>query len=243
MLDRIKIILVKPSHPGNVGAVARAMKTMGLSRLCMVSPCHFHCQEATVRASGADDLLATAEVYDSLETAIADCQTVYATSARSRALPWPTGTARSCADQMATEDQGQMAVVFGCESSGLSNTHLSLCDYHLVIPTVSHFSSLNLASAVQIVCYELFCAAQQPNKAGIETPQDSPLADSGSVTGLIEAMTALMQSIGFLDPKHPKLLIQRLSRLFHRARLEKTEVHILRGLVSNIEKKMTGSSQ
>lgn len=235
MLDHVRIVLVEPTHPGNIGATARAMKNMNLSSLYLVSPASFPHQEATVRAAGADDILAKSTVVNSLESAIADCHLVFGTSARIRSLPWPSCTPRECAERAAESTNQSVALVFGRESSGLSNEELAMCHYHVHIPTNDSFSSLNLASAVQVLVYELF-VAKNPGPTPID-PEDRP-ATAEEIRGFMNQLESLLLEIEFLDPKHPKLLLQRLSRLFYRAQLEEKEIHILRGILSTIEKRL-----
>lgn len=236
MLDQIRIVLVNPSHPGNIGAAARAMKNMGLSRLVLVAPSLFPHSDATVRAAGADDLLAKAVIVEDLASAITDCQMVFASSARSRSLSWPLCTPKECAERIAKTQEQSIAIVFGRESSGLSNEELALCNYHLHIPTKKNFSSLNLAAAVQVVCYELYLAH------GVENPvvqqSDASPANAEQLAGLFEHLETVLIKIDFLDHKQPKLLMQRLQRLFNRAGLEETEINILRGILSAVERKI-----
>lgn len=234
MLDNIRIVLVSPSHPGNIGAAARAMKNMGLSRLYLVSPEQFPHKDATVRAAGADDLLANAVISESLTAAVADCQLVFATSARSRSLPWPLCTPKECAERIAGSSHQSIAIVFGRESSGLTNEELALCHYHVNIPTKEEFSSLNLAAAVQVIAYELY--ANHFCDVPVVQQSDSVLANAEQIFGLFEHLEIVLEKIDFLDPKQPKLLMQRLQRLFNRAHLEEKEIHILRGILSAVEK-------
>ena len=159
MLSHIKIVLVETSHSGNIGAAARAMKNMSITNLCLVSPKLFPCAEATARAAGSDDVLARATVYQSLSEAVADCQLVIGASARSRTISWPEMTPRECAEKVVVnEPHNKVAIVFGRENSGLKNHELDLCHFLLRIPCNSDYSSLNIAAAVQVVCYELFVA-------------------------------------------------------------------------------------
>ncbi len=236
MLEHVRVILVNPSHPGNIGAVARAMKNMALSSLYLVAPKHFPHQEATVRAAGADDILANASVVDTLEAAVADCHLVFGSSARTRQLSCPSCTPKECAKRVMQAIKHSTALVFGCESHGLSNKELALCHYHVRIPTAREFASLNLAAAVQVLVYELFIATTE--SSGFNSSLDSMPATMGQVSGFLQQLESVLFKIEFLDPKHPKLLLERLWRLFNRARLEDKEVHILRGILSKIEKKL-----
>ena len=160
MLSHIKIVLVETTHPGNIGAVARAMKNMSMANLWLVSPKIFPSADATSRASGADDVLANANICHTLQEAIADCQLVIGTSARSRSISWPEISPRDCAERVVIkEPDNKVAIIFGRENSGLKNHELDLCHYLLRIPCNSQYSSLNIAAAVQVVCYEFFVAA------------------------------------------------------------------------------------
>lgn len=236
MLDKIHIVLVEPSHPGNIGAAARAMKNMALEHLRLVSPKIFPHREATIRAAGADDLLANAKVFSSLNEAIADCHVVFGTSARSRSLPWPLITPSACANQTAGELHDQkIAIVFGRESSGLKNEELALCQYHVNIPTTESFSSLNLGAAVQVMAYEIYRAHLQ-DSSPTQEKNDSPLASAGKLAGFYAHLESTLVQLDFLDPKQPKLLMQRLQRLFNRTHLEEKEIHILRGILSAIDR-------
>jgi tRNA (cytidine32/uridine32-2'-O)-methyltransferase len=239
MLKHIRIILCQPSHPGNIGATARAMKNMGLRRLTLVAPEVFPLADATMRASGADDVLAQAQVVPSFEEAIADCQWLFGTSARMREFPWPQlHPAQGAQKILSLATLGQeVAIVFGTERSGLSNEQLQRCDYHMTIPTCPSYSSLNLAAAVQVIAYEIYQAWLGAN----EQPEP-PLADQfidkatmDEVTGLLNHFEQTSIKIGFMDPAHPKKLLPRLKRLFSKAQLEKEEVNILRGFLKMVK--------
>ena len=234
MLENIRIVLVNPSHPGNIGAAARAMKNMGLSKLYLVSPVQFPHKDATVRASGADELLANGVIVEELGSAIADCQLVFGTSARSRSLPWPLCTPKEMAEKVVTKSDQRIAIVFGRESSGLTNEELALCQFHLHIPTREEFSSLNLAAAVQVITYELYAASLGDHSMLQES--DSAPANAEQISGFFEHLESVLEELRFLDPKHPKLLMQRLQRLFNRSELEEKEIHILRGILSAVER-------
>lgn len=230
----VRVVLVETSHPGNIGATARAMKTMGLSELVLVGPTSFPSADATARASGADDVLAHATVCASLPEAIADCVYVVGASARVRSLQWPTIDARSCAEKLwERATAGPVAVVFGPEHSGLTNEHLARCHELVNIPANPEYSSLNLAMAVQVVCYELLMAHAQIAawREGLgEEQRDTPLATADEVEAFHVYLEDLMCRTGFLNPDHPRQLKLRLRRIFNRAQLDQTEVNILRGL-------------
>lgn len=227
-------MLVETTHPGNIGAVARAMKNMCLSELYLVRPRLYPHPEATARASGADDLLAAAVVCDSLEEALAGCSLVVGASARRRTIPWPEVDARGFG-AMAAAHPGKAAAVFGREHAGLTNTELEQCGYLVHIPSNPGYSSLNVAAAVQIVAYEAMMAAGgRPAEA--QAPDDRP-ATADELEGLYGHFERALVQIGFLDPGNPRQLIRRLRRLFNRAHLEQTEVNILRGILKAAQKR------
>jgi TrmH family RNA methyltransferase len=232
----IRIVLVGTTHPGNIGACARAMKNMGIPDLALVAPLHFPHDEATARASGAVDVLQNATVVDTLEKAIEDCVYVAGASARSRSINWPSMDVRDCAARLMQESrQGTVAAVFGPERSGLSNAHLDHCDALLTIPTEPGFSSLNLAMAVQVLSYELHvsrAAARLP-----EYEPDAPLATSAELEHFYEHLEQVLTDAHFLDPDNPRHLMRRLRRLFIRARPDQNEVNILRGILTAVGKK------
>lgn len=229
-LNNIRIVLVAPQHPGNIGAAARAMKVMGLSDLALVSPAQFPHAAATARAAGADDLLATAKIHATLADAVADCQWVVGTSARERHLPWPMVDPRQAADKALTLN-AQAALVFGRERSGLSNDELDLCQAHLRIPCNPDFASLNLAAAVQVVCYELRVAVTSV-AAQIAS---EPMATAAELEGLYAHIRAVSEASGFLDPDAPGVMMRRLRRLFARAEPFASETRILRGLFKSLD--------
>lgn len=233
----IRIVMVETSHPGNIGAAARAMKNMCLERLYLVRPRRFPDEEATVRASRADDILENAVVCDTVQQALEGCSMVFGASARSlRALPWPQLDARSTAELVAQQaSDTEVALVFGREHSGLTNEELALCNYLLHIPTNEAFSSLNVAAAIQVVSYELMMTRRGEWQAPYSNKEDE-VASAEEVEGLIEHLERTMIAVGFLDPANPRQLMRRMRRLFNRARVEKTEVNILRGVLSAVEK-------
>ncbi len=236
MQKNIRIVLLNTSHPGNIGAAARAMKTMNLSQLYLVGPQYFPHADATARAAGADDILAQAHVVENFSQAIADCQLVIGASARSRALPWPVVDARECGEKVvAHASQGPVAIVFGREREGLTNEELQLCNYHVHIPCNVEYSSLNLAAAVQVLCYEIN-VAMLVNKAN-DAPQeafDAP-ASHAEIQRFYQHLEETLVAIDFLDPNNPRQLMPRLQRLFNRVGLEQQELNILRGILSAIE--------
>ena len=230
MNRNIRIVMVNTSHPGNIGAAARAMKNMSLADLVLVSPREFPCAEASSRASGADDILAAARVVDSLAEAVGDCRVVIGASARLRSVPWPILAPREAAQLAFTEAAHcRTAVVFGRESSGLSNEELDLCTHLVHIPTNPDYSSLNVAMAVQVIAYELMLAAGAPvTAAGVE----GKMASNAEMEGFFAHLEQALDDIGFTDERRSQKLMRRLRRLFHRAEPDAEEVNILRGILS-----------
>lgn len=230
----IRIVLVDTTHPGNIGAAARAMKNMGMTDLALVRPRYFPDKEATARASGAEDLLQSATVTETLEEAIADCVYVVGASARSRAISWPCLEPKDCAVRLRTENaRGPVAAVFGTEKSGLANEDLDHCDALLTIPADPAFSSLNLAMAVQVLTYELRAAQSEKPP---EYEYDAPPASSRELELFYEHLERVLTDIRFLDPDNPRHLMRRLRRLFIRARPDQNEVNILRGILTAIDR-------
>lgn len=234
-LDRVSIVLVRTSHPGNIGASARAMKAMGLSRLVLVAPLAFPDPVADARASGAGDLLSGARVVGSLEEALQGVTLSAAITARRRERSVPVQHAREAAVELiAHAEHGEVALVFGTETSGLTNDEVALCSMPVCIPTNPEFSSLNLGAAVQVLSYELRMAALVPTVP----PQVQPdLAAFEDIEGFHAHLERAMTTSGFYDPANPKRLLQRVRRLFGRIRLEREEVNILRGILSALEHK------
>ncbi len=234
----IRIVLVGTTHPGNIGAVARAMKTMGLDELVLVEPRYFPHDEATARASGADDVLERARVVGSLAEAVDDCVYVSGASARSRAIGWPCLDAKDAAVRLIAEErQGPVAAVFGPEKSGLSNADLDLCDTLLTIPANPDYSSLNLAMAVQIVTYEIRAARTDKWP---EYEPDLPPATRGELEYFYAHLERVLTDVRFLDPDNPRHLMRRLRRLFTRAGVDKNEINILRGILTAIDRNRGG---
>jgi tRNA/rRNA methyltransferase len=234
-LDRIRIVLSHTSHPGNIGAAARAMKTMGLSRLVLVKPLHFPDPQADAMAAGATDVLANAQICASVEEALVGTTYATAMTARRRGLAVEPLWAREAAGELAVlADKGEVAVVFGNETAGLSNEEVSLCMRWAKIPSDPEWSSLNLAQAVQVVCYELRMAVVDAGSPPVINEAGQP-ANHEDVEGLMGHLERSAIASGFLDPAQPKRLMPRMRRLFSRARLEREEVAILRGMLSAFE--------
>lgn len=236
MLENTRIVLVNTSHPGNIGAAARAMKNMGLSRLYLVTPKQHPSYEAYSRAAGADDVLAEAVVTDTLADALKGCVWVAGTSARERMVQWSVHEPRECAGLCREHAvQGDVAVVFGRERSGLTNEELELCNGLVHIPTSPEYSSLNVAAAVQVLCYEIRLAyLSSANVAVAKTRisrEDMP-ATTDQVDGMYRHMQQMMQDIDFFGSSNPDVIMRRLKSLFNRTRITKREVAILRGIFS-----------
>ena len=234
MLQNIRIVLVETSHSGNIGSAARAMKTMGLSNLYLVSPKSVDEQSITL-AAGADDVVRNAHIVDTFEQAIEDCSLVIGTSARLRHLQSTLIEPRECAEKASTH-QGQVAIVFGRERVGLTNEELLKCHYHLNIPANPEYSSLNLAMAVQLVSYEMRMAFLTKNKTESTLSTIEDIYPTAQEMEYFFAHTErVYQSLGFIQNQG---VIQKLRRLYNRSSLEKNELNILRGMLSAIEKRL-----
>jgi TrmH family RNA methyltransferase len=245
VLAGIRVVLVNPSHPGNIGAVARAMKTMGLSALWLVDPDCFPHEQATRRAAGAQDLLENAVVTSTLEEALQDCTWVAGTSARARKIPWPLMPPGACARQAVLEAQHQpVGLVFGREDRGLTNEQLAQCNVHVHIPTAPGFSSLNLASAVQVLAYEIQLAVSTLQSGMTTEKGDTPadLATCAELEGYFLQLEAQLFQVGFLDKSRPGNVMARLRRLYARARPERHEISILRGILRDTGRAIASGS-
>ena len=230
-LGRVRIVLINTTHPGNIGATARAMKVMGLSSLHLVTPKIFPHADATALASGADDILQRAVVHDSLDSALADCPLVLGTSARLRSLPMPMFDARRAARQALQESAAhEVALLFGRERYGLTNEEMMRCQFLVNIPANPDYSSLNLAQAVQIMAYELRMAALGVADFALP-PLDWEPVDDTQMERFFEHLEQTLLDIRFLNPRQPKKLMMRLRRLFNRARPDQNEINILRGIL------------
>lgn len=236
MLSNIRVVMVNPSHPGNIGAAARAMKNMGLSELVLVDyKKPFPDQVAMTRSSGAHEILQNATIVNSLADALSGVELVFGTSARKRHLSCSLVSPREMGDKLQANLSAKVALVFGRENSGLTNEELSLCHFHVHIPTNPEFSSLNLSQAIQLLCYECRLALEDVSDSNTDDESIS-LATVENTEGFFSHLEKTLSEIGFLDPKQPKLLMIRLRRLFARAQLEATEIHILRGILSRIDR-------
>jgi TrmH family RNA methyltransferase len=238
-LDRVHIVLCRPTHPGNIGAVARAMKTMRLSRLRLVAPERFPAPEATAMAAGAEDVLEAATVFDTLDEALRDCPLVVGTSARARRIGWPVMSPSEAAERI-LEDAGRgsaVALVFGQERTGLTNEELDRCRAVVSIPANPDYASINLAGAVQILTYELMqTVLEQKQKVDTADVHAPPPATSEQLDHLYRHLEQVLVQTGFLDPANPRLLMRRLRRLFNRAALDQNEINILRGILTSVER-------
>jgi tRNA (cytidine32/uridine32-2'-O)-methyltransferase len=234
--DKIRFVLVNPTHPGNIGAVARAMKNMGLTQLYLVAPKLFPDPAAYVRASGATDLLDNAVIVTHYQEAIADCNLVIGTSARERSLAIPVLPPRESAAKIkaAIESKCNVAILFGQERIGLTNEQLSVCNYHLFIPCNPDFASLNLAAAVQVIAYEIRLALIEEQPRQLEA---FDLVSTGEMEQFYQHLEQMLVAIKFLDPDNPRLLMRKLRRIFNRINLEHNELNILRGILSSVLKK------
>lgn len=236
MLDQIRIVLVNTSHTGNMGSAARAMKTMGLSQMVLVDPQAQPDDNAYALAAGASDLLANARIVSTLDEAIADCGLVIGTSARSRTLSWPMLDPREAGEKLVTEGmQYPVALVFGRERTGLTNDELQKCHYHVAIPANPEYSSLNLAMAVQTLCYEVRMHWLQQEQVG-ETDMAVDYPSAEQLEGFYEHLEQTLLKTGFIADDHPGQVMSKLRRLFNRARPEAVELNILRGILTSVQK-------
>ena len=266
MHDSFRFVLVEPSHPGNIGAVARAIKTMGFSRLILVNPKQFPDPEATARAAGADDVLENCQVVASLEEAIADCQYTVGTSVRDRQISWPIATPRQTAEKLSKQvladnmtsnsEQAEIAILFGRERTGLENHELDHAQWQIRIPANDDYNSLNLASATQIIAYELHCAFLEslPNTqinsdiesdmkneestglTGVE--QRQRLATHSQMQGFYEHLEQTLLQLDFIKTNPPTKLLRKIIRLYNRSHVSFEELQILRGMLTATQNKI-----
>lgn len=235
-LARIRVVLARPSHPGNIGAAARAMKTMGCGDLALVQPRYFPDPDAAAMAAGAADVLGRAQVFETLPAALADRTLAFGFTARGRDLSHPVLALRDCAREILdAASTGSVALVFGNETSGLSNEELLSCQRMVAIPANPAYSSLNLAAAVQVACYELACTA-----SAFELPASGAgnAATGDDLRGLFEHLESAALASGFIDTAKPGQFVERMRRLFARTGLERAEVKLIRGMLAAFEKKM-----
>lgn len=232
----VRVVLVETTHPGNIGATARAMKNMGLTDLALVAPKTFPSEQATARAAGADDILSAATVHDRITDAIADCRLIVGASARLRSIPWPQLAPRECAALIGQQASGtRTAILFGREHSGLTNEELEHCHFLLHVPSNPEFSSLNVAAAVQIVAYELYIMGANARSDAI-----APLlASAAEMDSFFRHLESTLWDVGFLhERKSSPSIMRRLRRIFGRSRIEEREIHLLRGILGTIQRRL-----
>tara|TARA_B100000927_G_scaffold278573_1_gene261368 strand:+ start:623 stop:1369 length:747 start_codon:yes stop_codon:yes gene_type:complete len=237
LLNSVKVVLVGTTHPGNIGASARAMKNMGIVNLALVKPKDFPSNEAIYRSKAAKDVLESAQIYENLEDAVSDCELVIGTSARGRKVPWPVLDPKDAADRVAVHSENnKVAIVFGREDRGLTNQELGLCNLHVHIPADPEYSSLNLSQAVQILVYEIRVSILKDQEC--EEYWDVDLATNEQTERLIDHMDELMKEVEFYDVQNPRKLLLRVRRFFKRSRIDVMEANIFRGLFAAIQKKL-----
>ncbi|WP_173911105.1 RNA methyltransferase [Acinetobacter sp. Marseille-Q1618] len=249
-LSHVRIVMVNTTLPANIGSALRAMKTMGLSKLVLVAPKTYPHPDIDALAAGATDLIEQIEIVETLEDAIKDCHLVFGTSARSRTIPWPLLDARPAAQksmQAVIQEQQEIAIVFGREDRGLTNEELALANYHVTIPVNTNYGVLNVAQAIQVICYEMRMAAiefsdkKHDDQAVMHVTDsedmhwDEPLVTHEQMEQFYPHIEKMLAEIEFMDPKNPRLLPLRLRRLFGRIQLDKMEYHLLRGIFSRVQ--------
>ena len=249
-LSHVRIVMVNTTLPANIGSALRAMKTMGLSKLVLVAPKTYPHPNIDALAAGATDLIEQIEIVETLADAIKDCHLVFGTSARSRTIPWPLLDARPAAEKSISavvNDQQDVAVVFGREDRGLTNEELAMANYHVTIPVNTDYGVLNVAQAIQVICYEMRMATLAAVESGEDEAATMPVTDTESMQWDEPLVTheqmeqfyphieKMLAEIEFLDPKNPRLLPLRLRRLFGRIQLDRMEYHLLRGIFSRVQ--------
>jgi tRNA (cytidine32/uridine32-2'-O)-methyltransferase len=234
--NNVSVVLVRTSHGGNIGAVARAMANMGLSDLRLVEPSTFPSDEATARAVGAKQILENAQVYATLDESISDSGYVVGATARSRSISWPCSDPASAMTEVADLCQsGKVSLLFGREASGLTNEELDRCQRHVRIPVSENYPSINLAGAVLILCYELrraFTLRSMQFKGNVDSRL--PLASAEQVQLFFEHLEIVLNEVGFLKQPSSRLL-RKIKRIFSRAPLQEQEVNILRGILTSVQ--------
>ena len=233
----IQIVLVETSHPGNIGSVARAMKNMGLAKLALINPKKFPHQDATALAGNATDLLDNAQVFDSIQTAVKGSKVIYATSARDRTIEWPILSAKDAAEEIQdlVNNNIEVSIIFGREDRGLTNEELQLANKHLIIPAHPDYPVLNIAMSTQVICYEIYQAAQNHS---VESWQDFPEYTSEELNHLIQHFNETVQALDLIDPKNPKQIMTRMERMFRRLYPDQMEGNFLRGFLKAINKRI-----
>ncbi len=257
-LSQIRIVMVNTTLPANIGSALRAMKTMGLSKLVLVAPKTYPHPDIEALAAGASDLIEQIQIVATLEEALADCHIVFGTSARTRTIPWPLLDVRPAAElslKAVVEKQQNIAVIFGREDRGLTNEELALANYHVTIPVNEQYGVLNVAQAIQIICYEMRMAAASyaqiaenthDKMAVTETEHmqwDEPLVTHAQMEQFYPHLEKMLAEIEFMDPQNPRLLPLRLRRLFGRMQLDRMEYHLLRGIFTRVQALNNGTWQ
>lgn len=253
ILDQIRIVMINTSDSGNLGAAARAMKTMGFKDLRLVAPLEPPTtSKAVARATGAADVLYHAQVVETLDEAIGDCTLVVGASARMRTIPWPLITPPMLADLVNREpSESRVALLFGREDNGLSNEELRRCHYHVTIPGNDEFCVLNVAQAIQVICYQLRqtlielpgVTEQSPESASFGLREwDAPPADDQEMERFFQHFEQTLLELEFFDPNNPRQLLTRLRRMFNRVRLDRMEVNVLRGFLTAVQKRLRNPS-
>ena len=255
-LAHVRIVMVNTTLPANIGSALRAMKTMGLCKLVLVAPKTYPHPDINALSAGASDLIEQIEIVETLEDAIKDCHLVFGTSARSRTIPWPLLDARPAAQKSmhaVLKDQQEVAVIFGREDRGLTNEELALANYHVTIPVNTEYGVLNVAQAIQIICYEMRMATVEQMDTVVDTDAtmhvtdqhdmhwDEPLVTHEQMEQFYPHMEKMLAEIEFMDPKNPRLLPLRLRRLFGRIQLDKMEYHLLRGIFTRVQAMNNGT--
>ncbi|MDX7990682.1 tRNA (cytosine(32)/uridine(32)-2'-O)-methyltransferase TrmJ [Xenorhabdus sp. Reich] len=240
MLENIRIILVETSHTGNMGSTARAMKTMGLTNLYLVNPLVLPDSHSIALSAGASDVIGSATIVNTLDEALAGCELIIGTSARSRTLSWPMVEPRECGERcVKTVGHSPVAIVFGRERVGLTNEELQKCNYHLYIPTNPEYGSLNLAMAVQLVSYEIrmaYLATQEQQEKAASPDHEAEYPPAEDMERFYQHFEQVLNESGFIRKAHPGQIMNRLRRLYTRARPETQELNILRGILTSMEK-------
>ena len=233
----VQIVLVETSHPGNIGSVARAMKNMGLANLSLINPKKFPHQEATALAGNATDVLDNAKIFSSIQEAVNTSKVIYAASARERTIEWPTLTANEAASEIQelVANEIEVSILFGREDRGLTNDELQLANKHLIIPAHPDYPVLNIAMSTQVVCYELYQAAQ---KNSVESWQDFPEYTSEELNNLIDHFNETVIALELVDPNNPKQIMTRMERMFRRLYPDQMEGNFLRGFLKAVNKRI-----
>ena len=233
----VQIVLVETSHPGNIGSVARAMKNMGLVNLSLINPKKFPHQEAMALAGNATDVLDNAKIFSSIQEAVNTSKVIYATSARERTIEWPTLTANDAASEIQelVANEIEVSILFGREDRGLTNDELQLANKHLIIPAHPDYPVLNIAMSTQVVCYELYLAAQ---KNSVESWQDFPEYTSEELNNLIDHFNETVIALELVDPNNPKQIMTRMERMFRRLYPDQMEGNFLRGFLKAVNKRI-----